>query len=377
MANPFTVAVPNALEALMAGEQGFAAGRGFMDDRAKRAAREEAAQSVMQGGDTRGALARLLQVNDTEGAKILAQNAEARGVFGTPIYGTDDKGNTVLGAITKSGAFQRIDTGGVTPTPGVRMLDTGTGYVPVSSKTGQPVAGDPYQPGQPGVQAPGAQPGQPRPRVGYIAKDVQGEAQQKKLGTEIGEKQAGFGQAQTALQSSEATLDRLKMVANRIKRDPALSRVTGWMGVLPNAPGGKAANVQAQLNTLKSQVAFGVLQAMRDASKTGGALGAVSDAEGRRLENNLAALDQAQDAPAFQKAMDDIIRYVDETKPRLRSAFQQDYARVRPGGSTPAATGQSQPYQVPPNMTPDQIMKMGLPSGTPLILPDGTPGVVP
>lgn len=372
MANPFDVRVVNPLEALMQGEQGFAAGRGYMDDRAKRAAREEAAQSVLQGGDTRGALARLLQVGDSEGAKILAQNAEARGVFGTPIYGTDPEGNTVLGAMTKGGGFQRIDTGGVTPTPGVRMLDTGTGYVPVQSRTGQPVAGTTYQPG-----AAQAQPGAPQQRTGFIPKDVAGEAQQKRYGTEVGEKQAAFGQAQTALQSSEATLDRLKMVASRIKSDPALDRITGWTGVFPNAPGGKAANVQAQLNTLKSQVAFGVLQAMRDASKTGGALGAVSDAEGRRLENNLAALDQAQDVTAFRKAMDDIIRYVEDTKPRLRSAFQQDYSRIRPGGGAAGAAGQKQPFQVPPNMTPDQIMKMGLPPGTPLILPDGTPGVVP
>jgi hypothetical protein len=95
------------------------------------------------------------------------------------------------------------------------------------------------------------------------------------------------------------------------------------------AAGDLSGTNQAQLNTLKSQVAFGVLQAMRDASKTGGALGAVSDAEGKRLENNLAALDQAQDAESFKKAMDDIIRYVDETKPRLRSAFRPRLCRRR------------------------------------------------
>jgi hypothetical protein len=72
MANPFSVNVVNPLEALMQGEQGFATSRGYMDERTKRAAREEAAQSVMQGGDTRGALARLLSVGDLQGAQTIA-----------------------------------------------------------------------------------------------------------------------------------------------------------------------------------------------------------------------------------------------------------------------------------------------------------------
>src|SRR3546814_20638654 len=43
--------------------------------------------------------------------------------------------------------------------------------------------------------------------------------------------------------------------------------------------------------SLKSQIACSVRQAMRDASKTGGALGAVSEKELSLLQNNLAALD--------------------------------------------------------------------------------------
>lgn len=56
----------------MAGEQGFATGRGYQDERMKRAAREEAAKSIMQGGDTKSALARLLSVGDLQGASTIA-----------------------------------------------------------------------------------------------------------------------------------------------------------------------------------------------------------------------------------------------------------------------------------------------------------------
>ena len=53
-------------------------------------------------------------------------------------------------------------------------------------------------------------------------------------------------------------------------------------------------NFQAELSTLKANIAFGELTAMREASKTGGALGQVSDREGKLLQDALGALDMAQ-----------------------------------------------------------------------------------
>lgn len=71
MANPFSVNVVNPLEALMYGEQGYKDMRGYADDRAKRAAREQASMALQGGGDTRGALAQLIGVGDYQGAQVL------------------------------------------------------------------------------------------------------------------------------------------------------------------------------------------------------------------------------------------------------------------------------------------------------------------
>lgn len=60
-------------------------------------------------------------------------------VYGTPIYGEDAEGNTVLGVIGKDGTFKKLDTGGVTPTPGVSWQDFGT-YRQPFDKGGQPAA---------------------------------------------------------------------------------------------------------------------------------------------------------------------------------------------------------------------------------------------
>lgn len=72
MANPFEVRVPNVLEALMAGEQGFKQVRGAVKESQMSAVREQAAQEIMQGGNPQSALARLLSIGDDKGASTLA-----------------------------------------------------------------------------------------------------------------------------------------------------------------------------------------------------------------------------------------------------------------------------------------------------------------
>ena len=56
-------------------------------------------------------------------------------------------------------------------------------------------------------------------------------------------------------------------------------------------PGGEAKTVEAALKNIKSNVAFDRLQKMRDESKTGGALGQVSNIELSLLESTLGTLD--------------------------------------------------------------------------------------
>ena len=123
------------------------------------------------------------------------------------------------------------------------------------------------------------------------------------------------------LQSSNSDLDRLATSANELLKTSNLGRITGIPGALPNIPGMEGADAQAKLNTLKSQVGFGVLQAMRNASKTGGALGNVSDAEGKRLEANLAALENAQSEKQMRESLQKIVDFSSGAKDRLASAF--------------------------------------------------------
>lgn len=70
---------------------------------------------------------------------------------------------------------------------------------------------------------------------------------------------------------------------------------TGLFGsMLRNIPGTQAYDANALTTTIRSNLAFDQLAAMREASPTGGALGSVSAPELALLESNLASLDLAQ-----------------------------------------------------------------------------------
>ena len=65
-------------------------------------------------------------------------------------------------------------------------------------------------------------------------------------------------------------------------------------------------NFKAQLETLKANITFGELTAMREASKTGGALGQVSDKENELLAAALGALEMSQSPKAFRTQLQKI-----------------------------------------------------------------------
>lgn len=175
---------------------------------------------------------------------------------------------------------------------------------------------------------------QPKPPAGY--RYTQSGDMEAVPGGPADVKATGVFNADTAnLESSTSGLNRMATTANELLNHPGLPGIYGLRGMIPNAPGSAAANAEAKLNNLKSQVGFSVLQAMRDASKTGGALGNISDAEGKRLEANLAALDKAQGVDQVRDELRKIVTFTEEAKGRLRNAYNTKHGE-RTGDSAPA-----------------------------------------
>jgi hypothetical protein len=140
-----------------------------------------------------------------------------------------------------------------------------------------------------------------------------------------------------ALTGATSGLDRLAVAANEALQHPGLKSTYGLRGMVPNIPGTDAADAAALLNTLKSQVGFSVLQDMRNNSKTGGALGQVSDKENAMLQANLAALEKAQSFEQAQKSLKKIIDYADAAKGRLRDAYNLKHGENSASPATPEA----------------------------------------
>lgn len=115
--------------------------------------------------------------------------------------------------------------------------------------------------------------------------------------------------------------------------------VTGLGSLASAIPGTPAHDLSALLNTIKSNVGFDRLQAMRDASPTGGALGAVSETENRLLQSTVAALEQSQSQEQFLRNMD----RVKQTYDRIINGPPQSTAPGI-GGITPL----DQPSGAPP-----------------------------
>jgi len=78
------------------------------------------------------------------------------------------------------------------------------------------------------------------------------------------------------------------------------NNVTGLSGlIMANIPGSAAGDVLANIKTIEGAIGFDRLQAMRDASPTGGALGQVSTFEMELLKSSLANLNQSQSREQF------------------------------------------------------------------------------
>ena len=150
-------------------------------------------------------------------------------------------------------------------------------------------------------------------------------------------KQQGMLNLDTSiLQNSVASMDRLAESANQILNHPGLAGITGVRGAVPDIPGTQAADARALLNKLKSQVGFSVLQEMRNNSKTGSALGSVSDAEGKRLENNLASVESAQSIDQMRRELQGILDYTTGAKDRFRDAYNMKHKGGAPVPMTPS-----------------------------------------
>jgi hypothetical protein len=114
-------------------------------------------------------------------------------------------------------------------------------------------------------------------------------------------------------QGQLASFDTMLGTLDRLGKHPGLSRSVGVMGALPTVPGSDSANFQAELNTFQSQAFLPMVAQLKG-------MGALSDAEGKRLTQAVGALDPKMGEKAFRESVQRITDEMAAAKTRVQSS---------------------------------------------------------
>lgn len=155
---------------------------------------------------------------------------------------------------------------------------------------------------------------------------------ERKMGTE---KEESKKFSERSLKSLSQTVDNMDSTIEK-----ALGQVSGWSAgrgsLLSVVPETDAADLSSTLKTIQADAAFGRLQEMRDNSKTGGALGAVSEKELQLLQNAKVALDQSQSPEQLRENLKNYQRIRRQALENAAKAYSEDY------GVTPEFLGEKE-----------------------------------
>jgi hypothetical protein len=152
-------------------------------------------------------------------------------------------------------------------------------------------------------------------------------------------------EAYNTMEAATTKYDDTIARAKRLLANPALDNIIGNVqGNIPETAlsllSQDAANALSDYNELLAVAGFQELQAMRDASPTGGALGQVSDSENRLLQQSAFASSRTQDEDKFKESLRTYIKRLEDSKARVEGAYDRTFgSRFTPqrGGTAAAA----------------------------------------
>jgi hypothetical protein len=113
-------------------------------------------------------------------------------------------------------------------------------------------------------------------------------------------------------QSQIASFDTMLGTLDRLGKHPGLARSVGVIGAMPTMPGSDSANFQAELNTFQSQAFLPMVAQLKG-------MGALSDAEGKKLTAAVGALDPKMGEKAFRESVKRITEDMAAAKARMQS----------------------------------------------------------
>ena len=147
--------------------------------------------------------------------------------------------------------------------------------------------------------------------------------------------EASYPVATTALKGHQNKTAQFIKDLEELRDHPGLDSITGFVAGNFRGVSGPGRAAVAKYDKVVAKGGFQTLQEMRDMSKTGGALGNVSDKENEQLKKSFAAIDRKQDAADVRIAIDDLIKELQGGVGRLQDAYDLTY-EYRTGRTAPA-----------------------------------------
>ncbi|HAW0624468.1 TPA: acyltransferase [Escherichia coli] len=134
--------------------------------------------------------------------------------------------------------------------------------------------------------------------------------------------------AQSAVDTFSTALDSL----NEIEQSPGLSKAVGIRSAFPTVPGSDAANFEARLDTFKAQTFLPMVQSLKG-------MGALSDAEGKKLSDAVGALSPKMSEKAFRDSIGKIRNQLESKLITVKKQFDyQEPVQNTPGQQSPAGS---------------------------------------
>lgn len=134
--------------------------------------------------------------------------------------------------------------------------------------------------------------------------------------------------AQGAVDTFSTALDSL----NEIEQGPGLSKAVGIRSAFPTVPGSDAANFEARLDTFKAQTFLPMVQSLKG-------MGALSDAEGKKLSDAVGALSPKMSEKAFRDSIGKIRNQLESKLSTVKKQFDyQEPVQNTPGQQSPAGS---------------------------------------
>ncbi|ECD3214641.1 acyltransferase [Salmonella enterica subsp. enterica serovar Saintpaul] len=134
--------------------------------------------------------------------------------------------------------------------------------------------------------------------------------------------------AQGAVDTFSTALDSL----NEIEQIPGLSKAVGIRSAFPTVPGSDAANFEARLDTFKAQTFLPMVQSLKG-------MGALSDAEGKKLSDAVGALSPKMSEKAFRDSIGKIRNQLESKLSTVKKQFDyQEPVQNALGQQSPAGS---------------------------------------